>query len=277
MLKKLVIGTMGLGLAAGLVFGADSFSYVRTFGTNVRQAVKSEIRPEFELGRIRGEVDRLMPEIRRHMTVVAEQSVDLKDMERESVQKAAALETQKDAILALRRDLDSGRDKFTYRAVSYTRDEVEADLAERFETFRSAEESAKRDAQILKAQRDTLHANQNKLDTMLSKKQDLIVKVAQLEARLKQVQAAEAVSSVSCEIDESKLTHVENMIREMNRQLDVRESLLETEGHLIGRIPVEESAVKVNPDILNEIDSHFGISNTGDVAEAGETAVTPSI
>lgn len=277
MLKKLVVGTMGLGLAAGLVFGAESFSYLRTVGKNVQQAVKSEIRPEFELGRIRNEVDHLMPEIRRHMTVVAEQSVDLKDMEREVAEKEAGLKGQKEAILALRTDLDSGRDRFTYRAVSYTRGEVEADLAQRFEIYRSAEDSLRRDTQILTAHRETLHANQRKLDTMLSKKQDLIVKVAQLEARLKQVQAAEAVSLVSCEIDESKLTHVENMIKEMNRQLDVRQSMLENEGQLLGRIPVEESTIPSNPDILTEIDSHFGISGGGDVAESVGEDAKPSI
>jgi chromosome segregation ATPase len=229
--------------------------------------VKSEISTEFELDRIRNEVDNLMPEIRKHMTVVAEQSVDVKDLERELSDKEASLARQKESILALRSDLESGRSQFTYKAVSYTRGEVEADLAQRFESYCTAEDCVKRDRQILTAQRDTLRANQKKLDTMLSRKQDLVVKVAQLEARLKQVQAAETINSI--EIDDSTLAHVENMIKHMNHALDVRESVLETEGQVLGRIPVEESSEPATGDIVGEIDTHFGLSTDNTVVEAG--------
>ncbi len=265
MLKKLVVGGLSLALVSGLLLGSDSFSYLRTFGGQVREAVKSEISVEFELNRIRNEVDNLVPEIRRHMTIVAEQSIDVKDLERGMTEKEAGLAKQKDAIIALRSDLESGRDSFTYRAVSYSRGEVESDLAHRFESFCTMEEGVKRDRQILTAQRDTLRANQKKLDTMLSRKQDLVVKVAQLEARLKQVQAAEAINSI--EIDDSHLAHVENMIKEMNHALDVRESVLETEGQVFGRIPVNEEPAPTSGDIIGEIDSHFGLKSDDSVAE----------
>jgi chromosome segregation ATPase len=268
MLKKIIIGSLGAAVVAGLIFGAESVSYMQTMGRNVRQAVKSEITTEFELDRIRNEVSNLMPEIRRHMAVVAEQSVDVKDLERAIAERETKLTRQRDAILTLRTDLDSGRDAFTYRAVSYTRAEVEKDLAHRFDSYRATEEALKRDRKILVAQKDTLHANQSKLDTMLGRKQDLIVQVAQLEARLKQVQAAEAVNSI--EIDDCRLTQVEQMIKDMNHALDVRESMLETEGHVLGRIPVDSDELyEVQTDIVNEIDSHFGLSDSQDhVAEA---------
>jgi len=272
MLKKVVVCALSAFLVGGMLFGSDAFSYLRTFGGQVRNAVKSEISVEFELDRIRDEVNNLVPEIRRHMTIVAEQSVDVKDLERDLTGKEGSLGKQKEAILALRSDLESPRKSFTYRSVSYTRTEVESDLAHRFESFCSAEQGVKRDGQILAAQRDTLRANQKKLDTMLSRKQDLVVMVAQLEARLKQVQAAEAINSI--EIDDSRLAHVEKMIKEMNHALDVRESVLETEGSVLGRIPVNEEVAPARGDIVGEIDSHFGL--TGDEAVA-ETDAKPSI
>ena len=272
MLKKIVIGTASLALAGGLLLGSDACSYLRTFGGQVREAVKSEISVEFELDRIRDEVDNLVPEIRRHMTIVAEQSVDVKDLERDLTDQEASLGKQKDAILALRSDLESENTSFTYRAVSYSRGEVEADLAHRFESFCSVEEAGKRDRLILTAQRDTLRANQKKLETLLSRKQDLVVKVAQLEARLKQVQAAEAINSI--EIDDSQLAHVEKMIKDMNHALDVRESVLETEGTVFGGIPVNEDVAPSNGDIVGEIDSHFGLKSDDSVAEV---STQPSI
>jgi len=274
MLKKLMVGGMGLGLASGLLFGADAFSYLKTFGTNVREAVKSKITPEFELQRIQGEVDNLVPEIRSHLKLVAEQSVDIKDMDREIQEKEAALTKQKSTILTLRSDLDSGRDKLTYRAVSYTRDEVQNDLAQRFDSYRMLEASVSRDRQILAAQKTTLRANQQKLDTMLTKKQDLAVRVAQLEARLKQVQAAEAISNI--EIDDTALTRVDKMIRELDRTLDVRQSMLETEGQVLGQIPVEEGTPEnSDADILGQIDAHFGGGSSTNVTANASVTVEP--
>jgi len=255
MLKKIIIGGGSLLLAGGLFFGSETFSYLRTFGTQVRQAVKNEISVEFELERIRDEVDSLMPEIRRHMTTVAEQSVDLKDLERTLAEREKSLSEQRAAILALRSDLESDRSRFTYRAVSYSRAEVQADLARRFDAFQSAEAAVKRDHQILAAQRDTLHANQLRLDAMQARRQDLSVHIAQLEARLKQVQAAEALNSSP--LDDSRLASVEKLIHDMNRALDIREALLESEGRLSGRIPVEDQAAQPATDILSRIDSHF--------------------
>ncbi|MEQ9406702.1 MAG: hypothetical protein RIK87_03210 [Fuerstiella sp.] len=259
MLKKAIVGSVAAVLLGGMILGKDIFSYARTACHNVQDAVKSEITPEFELDRIRGEINQLMPEIRRHMTVVAEQSVDVKDLQREIAAREARLDSQKEAILALRSDLSTGRDSFTYRQVSYTRGEVEADLASRFDAYRAGEDAVARDRQILSAQKQTLRANQKKLDSMMSRKQELAVHVSQLEARLKTIQATEAVNAI--EVDETRLSRVEDMIKGLNHALDVRESLLETEGSVLGRIPVEAEATEISDDVVTEIDQHFGLSS----------------
>lgn len=265
MLKKAVMGSLAAALAAGFIFGSDVFSYMRTLGTNVREAVHAEIEPGFKLDVVRDDVNNLMPEIRQHMTVVAEQSVDVKDMTRAIADKEEALSRQKGAILALRSDLDSGQDKFTYRHVSYTRGQVEADLADRFDAFRTAEAALERDRQILAAQQDILRQNQKTLDGMLERKQKLVVKLNQLEARMKQVQAMEAVNCIK--VDDSRISRAEKMIEEMHHSLDVRQTLLETEGHVLGRIPVEEAADE-HDDVVTEIDRHFRLSVEQDVADA---------
>lgn len=265
MLKKAIVGSVATVLLGGMIFGRDVFSYATTACNNVREAVKSEITPEFELDRIRTEIDSLLPEIQHHMTVVAEQSVDVKDLERGIAVKEEKLASQKNAILALRSDLGGTGDRFTYRHVSYSRGEVEADLASRFESFRVGEDALERDRQILTAQTQTLRANQKKLDSMLGRKQDLAVKVSQLEARLKTIQATEAINAI--EVDDTRLSRVEGLIKDLNRSLDVRESLLETEGNVLGRIPVEEDADAVSDNVVSEIDRHFGLVADKTVAE----------
>lgn len=103
---------------------------------------------------------------------------------------------------------------------------------------------------------------------MQARRQDLAVNVAQLEARLKQVQAAEALNSSP--LDDSRLAGVEKLIQDMNRALDIREALLESEGRLSGRIPVEDEADDTSSDILSRIDSHF--SEDHQSAEAASPA-----
>lgn len=265
MVKKTLAGVAILAVAGAVVLGTDVFSYAGTACSNLQQAVKSEITPEFELSRIRNEIDKLMPEIRQHMAVVAEQTVDVKDLEEGISDRQAKLDSQKGAILTMRSDLESDADSFTYRAVSYSRSEVKADLTRRFDAFRIGEEALARDRQILEAQRQTLHANQKKLDSMLGRKEDLAVKVSQLEARLKTIQATEAVNAI--EVDDTKLSQVEGMISDLHHELDVRESMLETEGTVLGHIPVEETHIDVEGDVVNEIDQHFGLNPEPVVAE----------
>jgi len=257
MIRKSLATAAVLGIGAVMLLGTDACSYARTLFGNVRESVRSEIEPAFKLDSIRDQVDSLMPEIRQHMKVVAEQVVDIRNMQAGIVEKQNQLNNQKASILALRSDLDSSQDEFTYRQVSYTRHEVESDLGDRFGAYQLLEASLDRDLKILAATRETLKANQKSLDSMMSRKQDLAVKVSQAESRLKQIQATETVNSL--EVDDTQLSRVEEQLRELNHDMDVRETLLETEGHALGRIPIEESVIP-QTDVIGEIDQHFGLS-----------------
>lgn len=269
MLKKILIGTLACGLVGGFLFGRDAYSYVGTACDSVREVVQNEIPPEFQLKRIRGKIDRLMPEIKKHMKVVAVQSVDVKDLERDIAKLETSLATQKREIIALRDDLDTGKDSFTYRHVSFSRDEMKSDVADRFAAFKTGEDALLRQQEILEAQKQILKANKKKLDAMLARKQQLAVSVSRLEARLKTIQATEAVHQI--EVDDSALSEVEAMIDEFNHDLDVRESMMETEGAVNGRIPVDLGKAPVSDDVLAEIDMHFQLKT--EIAEASGSSL----
>ena len=265
MIKKTIATAAVLGIGAVALLGTDVCSYGRTMFGNVREAVRSEINPEFELDRIRVKVDDLMPEIRQHMKVVAGQVVDIRNMQSDIAEKQSQIQDQKSSILALRSDLDSSQDDFEYRQVSYTRDEVESDLADRFDAYQLLEGSLERDIRVLKATKFTLKANQKNLDAMMSRKQELAVTVSELEARLKQIQATETVNSL--QVDDTQLSHVEELLQRLNRDLDVREAMLEAEGHVTGQIPIEDNQVP-ETSVVSDIDRHFGLTpQTQSVAE----------
>jgi hypothetical protein len=86
--------------------------------------VKSEVPIEFQVERAREMVERLVPEIRDSMHVIAEQQVDIEHMNRDINRKTAEMSRQKDAILTLKGDLEKGGSTFQYASRTYTSDDV---------------------------------------------------------------------------------------------------------------------------------------------------------
>lgn len=256
MLKKILIGS---AIAVGLgtfVFGRDTISYLRTGCRSVRQAVKAEVPVEFEIERARTMVDQLVPDIRQCMHVIAEQQVDIEHLTAALDRKTGELGRQKDAIMALKSDLGSGKSTFTYASQKFTSNDVKRDLSNRFERYKAAEEMLAADKKILAAREQTLVANRDKLEGLMQAKKDLEVKLEQLQARLQTVKAAETVSQLA--IDDSNLSHARKLIDDLNKQLDVKQRVLETEAKFTGMIPVEKSEPAVASDLDQQIDAYFG-------------------
>ena len=266
MLFKKVL--LGAGIAAGLgafVFGREATSYLRTGCRNVQSAVKAELPVEFEIERARTLVDQLVPDIRQCMHVIAEQQVDIEHMATALTRKESELGKQKDAILALRGDLSSGKTTFTYASHKYTTNDVKRDLATRFDRFKAAEELLTADRQILTAREQTLVANRDKLDSLMQAKIELEVKLEQLQARLHTVRAAEAVSHLA--IDDSNLSHARKLIGDLNKQLDVKQRVLETEAKFVGMIPVEKAEPIAPANLAEQIDAYFSTDKAADASE----------
>ena len=255
MLKKAAMATMIAGLSAVILFGRDSISYIKTCGFSVRDAVKQEVPLEFELQRARDLVAELVPDIRDCMHAIAEQQVEIDHLEAAIDRKQSGLTGQESAILALREDLQSGQSEFVYASQTFSTDEVKRDLEKRFERFKTASASLEKDRKILAARQTAVEANQEQLIAMLDRKQELEVQLAQLEARLETIQAAESVSSLA--IDDSRLTQARKLIDDLNQQLDVRERVLDSEGRFTGLIPVE-SEQDPTSDVTQAIDDYFG-------------------
>ena len=265
MLKKILLGA---GIAVGLgtfVFGREAASYLRAGCRNVQNAVKAEVPVEFEIERARTLVDQLVPDIRQCMHVIAEQQVDIEHLTTALTRKDAELSKQKDSILTLRGDLGSGKSIFTYASRKYSTNDVKRDLATRFERFKAAEEILAADRQILTAREQTLVSNRDKLDGLMQAKKELEVKLEQLQARLHTVRAAEAVSHLA--IDDSNLSHARKLIEDLNKQLDVKQRVLDAEVKFIGLIPVEKAEPTAPANLAEQIDAYFSTDKAADAAE----------
>jgi len=256
MLKKAIIGTCAASALGALVFGKDVFSYAHTAWTTTRDAVRQEVPLEFQVQRARTTVAQLVPAIHTTLKTIAEQQVDIEHLHKDIARRTDDMQQQKQALLTLRTDLETGQPTFRYASHTFTSDQVKRDLRLRFERFKTAETLLARDEQILESREKGLAAREQTLDNMLSVKKDLEAEVEQLDARLQTIRAEQTVCSP--DIDESALANAKRLITEVNKQLDVQEKLLDAEGRFVGLIPVES---KVTPaelgNLAAEIDTYF--------------------
>lgn len=253
--KKGLIGAAVVAVLSTLVFGRDVFSYVKTFSSSARDAIKSEVPIEFEIQRARDMVGNLVPDIRKCMHVIAEEEVNVEHLSKEIARAETDMNKQKEEILALRRDVDQGHQTYKYASRTYTSNEVKRDLASRFERYKTAEATLGSKRQILEAREKAVYAAREKLDGMWASKRDLEVQIENLDARLKTVQAAQTASSV--QLDDSQLARAKKLIGDLNKQLDVAQKMLDADGKFTGLIPVE-TANQIPEDLSNQIDEYFG-------------------
>lgn len=254
-LKKGLVGVAAAAVLGTFVFGRDLVSYVKTAGCSARNAIKAEVPLEFEIQRARDMVENLIPDIRKCMHVIAEEEVNVEHLSKDIARADGELRKQKDEILALRRDVDQGRQTYQYASRVYTSNEVKRDLAARFERYKTAEETLASKRSILTAREQAVQAGRAQLDGMLQEKRNLEVQLENLDARLKTVQAAQTASTV--QLDNSQLSRAKKLIGDLNKQLDVAQKMLDADGKFSGLIPVEASAC-VPEDLSNQIDEYFG-------------------
>jgi hypothetical protein len=269
MLKKAIIGVLGMTLVAGIMLGSDAGSYFRTMKKRASKAVQSEMDLDFEVDRARTMIEDLVPAIEECQEVVIRQQVELARKEVSVANQEQTLDERQGEILALRTDLKSDRNKFRYASISYTRKDVERDLQIRMDRYKGAIAALNRDKKIMVAQRDKLRANQQVLENMVGQKKELEVAVAQLEARLEQLEAEEAISTLA--IDDSQLSRAKALIQELNNQMDVKSKMLDAEGSYTGLIPVGQEEVQKR-DIASEVDAYFGSGND-ETAEGDDSAI----
>ncbi len=151
MLKKLLIGGGSVALLGSLIFGRDVVNYAQTAWSATREAVKREVPLEFQIERARTSVKQLDPAIQHTLKVIAEQQVDLEQMNRSDPRSVGRHVDRQRALMTLKHDLESGKSTFRYASIDYTADDVRRDIRTRFERYKAAEAMLDRDQKIQKS------------------------------------------------------------------------------------------------------------------------------
>ncbi|RUL82169.1 coiled-coil domain-containing protein [Tautonia sociabilis] len=262
--KKAVVGA-GLGVAVlSLLFGTSAKYHARTAVEQARALAQSQMPFEYKLDEARQQVAALDPAISEHIEKLARAEYEVGRLEEQIAVAKANLKAQGQEMLALKEGLESGRLQLT-SGVTYTAEELEADLARRLDTFHRCKETVGSLEQTLKARVEQMHAIQRALEEMAAQKKALSAKIEAIESRHEQLRAEQASNEFT--FDTTPLSQAKKTIEELDRELDVLARKAELEGRYIEQgIKVE---VAPDRDISSEVEAALeGLELEGTAPEA---------
>src|SRR5215472_13081118 len=134
MIKRVLFSSVALVILAGFFFGRDALSYLSTSVGRIKQSVKESVPIGFELDRARRLVKDLVPDIQRNMHVIAQEEVQVDQLQHQIASTEQKLGKDKKDIMRLKADAESAQPNHTYGdGRVYTVAQVKSDLCNRFE------------------------------------------------------------------------------------------------------------------------------------------------
>jgi len=255
MCKKIVGLVAGIVLAS-MLFGTDAVSYLTTSASQVTSTVKDSVPIDFEINRARKMVASLEPEIRRNLHLIAKEEVEVDRIERQIESLENRLSKDRTDMVRMTSDLESGDSYIVYASRRYSRNQVKADLTNRLNRAKTKDATLVNLSKVLNARQQGLEAARQKLEEMLAAKRTLLVEVANLEARHKMNEVAQAASEFA--IDNSQLSRVKECVDDLESRIAANERFLNVEGEFHSEIPVEV-VPEIDEDIVDQVASFLGI------------------
>jgi phage shock protein A len=253
MIRKVLIATAAIVLAAVLLFGHNTLGYIRTSWGYLHNSVHNSVPVSFEIDHARQMIQDLAPEVRKNMHVIATEEVEVQRLDEQIANVESKLAKEKEQLLRLKTDLAAGKDSYNYGGRNYTVAEVRTDMANRFDRYKTNEVTLTSLKQVHDARLKSLDAARQKLEGMLAQKRQLQVEVENLEARNQMVAAAKATSNY--QFDDSQLGRVKELVQNLNTRLIVEEKVAKSEVEPQGEIPLEKASPQ---NIVDQVSDYFG-------------------
>jgi chromosome segregation ATPase len=238
-----------------LVFGTHAPGYVKTAFHKVRRDIKSNVPMPFDIERTREEIANLEPAIRDNIEMLARAEVEVERLDKEIASIQANMAAEKTAINKLRDSLETGEYRLAgHPSVAYTEQEVKTDLGRRFDSYKNAQKILEAKESTLKAKQNEIIAFRQKLETTMAEKKKLTIKLDEIEARLRQIEATQAGSEF--QLDGSALSHAKESVADLEKRLEV----MARSTDMYSRYAETGVPVQLDPtrDVVKEIDAEFG-------------------
>jgi hypothetical protein len=269
MMKRALLIGGGTILASTLLLGHEAVSYIRTSAGYVSQSVEESVPIEFQVDRARGMIQDLVPEVRKNMHIIAKEEIEVKKLDEQITDLESRQTKEKDHLLRLKTDLAANKESYSYGNRAYTSDEVRADMANRFDRFKTNDATLASLKEIRNAREKSLGAARQKLEGMLASRRQLQVEVENLEARLQVLAAAKTTSSY--QFDDTRLGRVKELVANLRQRLDVAEKVVNAEVSFHDEIPLDKATPE---NILDQVGEYFSQKPTkNDATKVSDTRI----
>jgi chromosome segregation ATPase len=251
MIKKATFVALGVIAMVALLSYTKVGSYAGTAWGKFRTTASNQVPIEFEIDRLKNEVAKLIPDMKKNRTLVAEEMVAIDNLKEEIGTTRTKLDEQKAVLLKLTKDVDSGETLFIYNGVSYKRERILEKLARDLDSYKRAETELTSKQQLLEAKERALDAARQQLATIRDQKQELEVQIAQLEAEVKTVRLAQ--SKCKFQVDDSRLAEIKKSLAELRNRLKTEKYAAEMEGEFANDPMVVGPKVRPAGDVTREV------------------------
>jgi len=251
-IKSIVILALIAVIVAGVVFGKDMVSYLRSSTTSMQRAVKDAIPVEFELQRARDLLEEIIPELLTNIKLIAREEVEVAALNSDITQSKKRLAQQKQRITQLRQKYDTYNTAYASNQSPAPRENLTRQLAQHFDRFKEAQAVLESKRRLLTSRQQSLSAAIQLLEKTRTQKTLLAGKIEMLQGQYRLVQAASVGSRI--QIDDTKLAQTEKLIGQIKKRLDVAERILAHESRFVDNITHEEISEE---DLLRQVDKYF--------------------
>ncbi|QDU58832.1 hypothetical protein [Aeoliella mucimassa] len=254
MIKKTLVTVLAVGLVAGLLFGRDALSYLKTGARRVSDGVQESVPTSFQIDRARQMVSDLTPVIEEAMHVIAKEEVALEQLDEHIALAEKNSNKLQGEIMHLQSDLTSGKSVFRYASRTYDRSDVERSLESKFARYKVDDETLASLRDMRDARVANLMAAREKYSGMVSAQKKLETDIKCLEAKEQLV----AVAQATCELpfDDSELARAKKLITDIRTSLDVKARIANADIDVVPEIQLdpEESG-----EITQKVASYFNL------------------
>lgn len=240
LLKKLWPVWVIVGALVLILGIPTTVSYLRGGRRAAQDFVKDLTPIEFDLKRLDGEIDNLVPQIRAARQVVAEMDVAIASQEK-AIDELHQKQNEARAQMKKLRDLlEENKKEYEIAGRRYTHQEVEQDLTRRLDQYEQNQATIKTQEALLAQQKESFETAQSRLTTLVSTKDRLLAQTQALKQQLEAVRLAQKTSNVV--VDTSAISRAEELVKQIDQRIQVLGKSIQLEERDTLGIPVEADA-----------------------------------
>lgn len=220
-MKKLLITT---GIVLALVVAFKNSHWARSFVKDCRHAVTERVPASWTFDQVRREIANLDREIENRIRPLASDMVDIEDLQKDIKSRQAKLATAREELLTLTRTLEKGEQP-VISGERVSLNEGQRVLRDRFNAFKSLQQTMETKQVVLKARQEQLDARLAQARKLMDQRENFERELVRLEAEQERLNVEKIASHP--DVDSGRATRIKALLQNVERQQRVTNKTLE--------------------------------------------------